>query len=67
MHERRIARHPERHILIPIPLRLGRHLETRLRLAFLEKIPRLADRYGVRPEYVDGLAPELSPARIMLM
>ncbi|HEY4572388.1 MAG TPA: ABC transporter ATP-binding protein, partial [Thermoanaerobaculia bacterium] len=26
-------------------LRLGRHLETRLRLAFLEKIPRLADRY----------------------
>lgn len=26
-------------------LRLGRHLETRLRLAFLEKVPRLADRY----------------------
>jgi len=26
-------------------LRLGRHLETRLRLAFLEKIPRLGDRY----------------------
>ncbi len=26
-------------------LRLGRHLETRLRRAFLEKIPRLGDRY----------------------
>jgi ABC-type bacteriocin/lantibiotic exporter with double-glycine peptidase domain len=26
-------------------LRLGRHLETRLRLAFLEKVPRLGDRY----------------------
>jgi ABC-type bacteriocin/lantibiotic exporter with double-glycine peptidase domain len=26
-------------------LRLGRRLETRLRLAFLEKIPRLGDRY----------------------
>jgi ABC-type multidrug transport system fused ATPase/permease subunit len=26
-------------------LRLGRHLETRLRIAFLEKIPRLHDRY----------------------
>jgi ABC-type bacteriocin/lantibiotic exporter with double-glycine peptidase domain len=26
-------------------LRLGRHLETRLRAAFLEKIPRLGDRY----------------------
>jgi len=26
-------------------LRLGRHLETRLRQAFLEKIPRLGDRY----------------------
>jgi ATP-binding cassette subfamily B protein len=26
-------------------LRLGRQLETRLRLAFLEKIPRLSDRY----------------------
>jgi ATP-binding cassette subfamily B protein len=26
-------------------LRMGRHLETRLRLAFLEKIPRLGDRY----------------------
>jgi ABC-type bacteriocin/lantibiotic exporter with double-glycine peptidase domain len=26
-------------------LRLGRHLETRLRVAFLRKIPRLADRY----------------------
>ncbi|HZO16811.1 MAG TPA: ATP-binding cassette domain-containing protein, partial [Polyangiaceae bacterium] len=26
-------------------LRMGRHLETRLRLAFLEKIPRLHDRY----------------------
>ncbi len=25
--------------------RLGRHLETRLRVAFLEKIPRLGDRY----------------------
>src|SRR4030095_13194411 len=25
--------------------RLGRHLETRLRLAFLAKIPRLGDRY----------------------
>lgn len=26
-------------------LRMGRHLETRLRQAFLEKIPRLGDRY----------------------
>jgi len=26
-------------------LRLGRHLESRLRLAFLQKIPRLSDRY----------------------
>ena len=26
-------------------LRLGRHLETRLRMAFLQKIPRLGDRY----------------------
>jgi len=26
-------------------LRLGRHLEARLRLAFLQKIPRLGDRY----------------------
>ena len=26
-------------------LRMGRHLETRLRRAFLEKIPRLGDRY----------------------
>jgi ATP-binding cassette subfamily B protein len=26
-------------------LRLGRHLETRLRISFLEKIPRLSDRY----------------------
>jgi ABC-type bacteriocin/lantibiotic exporter with double-glycine peptidase domain len=26
-------------------LRLGRHLEIRLRLAFLEKLPRLSDRY----------------------
>src|SRR5207253_2666746 len=26
-------------------LRLGRRLETRLRVAFLEKIPRLVDRY----------------------
>ena len=26
-------------------LRLGRRLETRLRLAFLDKIPRLGDRY----------------------
>jgi ATP-binding cassette subfamily B protein len=26
-------------------LRMGRHLECRLRLAFLEKIPRLGDRY----------------------
>ena len=26
-------------------LRLGRHLEARLRMAFLEKIPRLGDRY----------------------
>jgi ABC-type bacteriocin/lantibiotic exporter with double-glycine peptidase domain len=26
-------------------LRLGRHLETRLRVAFLRKIPRLGDRY----------------------
>ncbi len=26
-------------------LRLGRHLETRMRIAFLEKMPRLVDRY----------------------
>jgi ABC-type bacteriocin/lantibiotic exporter with double-glycine peptidase domain len=26
-------------------LRLGRHLESRLRMAFLQKIPRLSDRY----------------------
>jgi ABC-type bacteriocin/lantibiotic exporter with double-glycine peptidase domain len=26
-------------------LRMGRHLEARLRLAFLDKLPRLADRY----------------------
>jgi ATP-binding cassette subfamily B protein len=26
-------------------LRLGRHLEARLRIAFLEKLPRLSDRY----------------------
>ena len=26
-------------------LRLGRHLEARLRIAFLQKIPRLGDRY----------------------
>ena len=26
-------------------LRLGRHLEVRLRMAFLEKLPRLSDRY----------------------
>ena len=26
-------------------LRMGRHLESRLRIAFLEKIPRLGDRY----------------------
>jgi ATP-binding cassette subfamily B protein len=26
-------------------LRMGRHLETRLRIAYLEKIPRLGDRY----------------------
>ncbi len=37
-------------LLIDLPisqgvLRLGRRLETRLRLAFLEKIPRLSDRY----------------------
>ena len=37
-------------LLLEIPivsslLRLGRHLEIRLRLAFLEKIPRLGDRY----------------------
>jgi ABC-type bacteriocin/lantibiotic exporter with double-glycine peptidase domain len=37
-------------LLLEIPLvssllRLGRHLETRLRLAFLTKIPRLGDRY----------------------
>ncbi|HEV8038510.1 MAG TPA: ATP-binding cassette domain-containing protein [Bryobacteraceae bacterium] len=37
-------------LLLEIPLvssllRLGRHLETRLRLAFLNKIPRLGDRY----------------------
>ena len=31
-------------------LRAGRHLETRLRIAFLTKLPRLADRYfGSRP------------------
>jgi ABC-type bacteriocin/lantibiotic exporter with double-glycine peptidase domain len=37
-------------LLLEIPiasslLRLGRHLEIRLRLAFLDKLPRLADRY----------------------
>lgn len=37
-------------LLVELPvagalLRLGRRLETRLRLAFLEKIPRLVDRY----------------------
>lgn len=37
-------------LLLELPLaggllRMGRHLETRLRIAFLEKIPRLADRY----------------------
>ncbi len=37
-------------LLIDLPvtqgvLRLGRHLETRLRMAFLGKIPRLGDRY----------------------
>ena len=37
-------------LLLEIPiasslLRLGRHLEIRLRLAFLEKLPRLGDRY----------------------
>jgi ABC-type bacteriocin/lantibiotic exporter with double-glycine peptidase domain len=37
-------------VLLEIPLvssllRLGRHLEIRLRLAFLNKIPRLGDRY----------------------
>lgn len=37
-------------LLLEIPLvssllKLGRHLETRLRLAFLNKIPRLGDRY----------------------
>ncbi len=37
-------------LLLEIPLvssllRLGRHLEVRLRLAFLNKIPRLGDRY----------------------
>jgi len=37
-------------LLLEIPLaagllRLGRHLELRLRLAFLQKIPRLGDRY----------------------
>jgi len=37
-------------LLLEIPLatsllRLGRHLEIRLRLAFLEKLPRLSDRY----------------------
>ncbi len=37
-------------LLLEIPLvssllRFGRHLETRLRLAFLNKIPRLGDRY----------------------
>lgn len=31
-------------------LRLGRHLETRMRMAFLEKLPRIGDRYfGSRP------------------
>jgi ATP-binding cassette subfamily B protein len=28
-----------------IVLRMGRHLETRLRIAYLQKIPRLGDRY----------------------
>jgi ABC-type bacteriocin/lantibiotic exporter with double-glycine peptidase domain len=37
-------------LLVELPiaatvLRLGRHLETRLRVAFLTKIPRLGDRY----------------------
>ena len=37
-------------LLLDLPIvrgamRLGRHLETRLRLAFLRKIPRLGDRY----------------------
>jgi ABC-type bacteriocin/lantibiotic exporter with double-glycine peptidase domain len=31
--------------LVTVALRMGRHLECRLRLAFLEKIPRLGDRY----------------------
>jgi ATP-binding cassette subfamily B protein len=31
--------------LVTMALRMGRHLECRLRLAFLEKIPRLEDRY----------------------
>lgn len=31
--------------LVTMALRMGRHLECRLRLAFLEKIPRLVDRY----------------------
>ena len=35
-------------------LRLGRHLEVRLRAAFLEKIPRLGDRYFARPVESDG-------------
>jgi ATP-binding cassette subfamily B protein len=37
-------------LLLEIPIgvetrRIGRHLETRLRLAFLQKLPRLGDRY----------------------
>jgi ABC-type bacteriocin/lantibiotic exporter with double-glycine peptidase domain len=37
-------------LLLDVPIasgvqRLGRHLEARLRIAFLEKLPRLADRY----------------------
>jgi ATP-binding cassette subfamily B protein len=37
-------------LLLEVPIasgvvRLGRHLEVRLRLAFLEKLPRLGDRY----------------------
>lgn len=37
-------------LLLDLPLsaeilRIGRHLETRLRLAFLEKVPKLGDRY----------------------
>jgi ABC-type bacteriocin/lantibiotic exporter with double-glycine peptidase domain len=31
--------------LVATTLRMGRNLETRLRVAFLEKIPRLGDRY----------------------